>query len=204
MIRINPFDYFNNLGKKSNIIESYSEIKAELEKLEEVNGLIDDFERNSFFHCGFFTEKSKNKHLASKIKDLNLELREKDLINERLQSFGNNLGLLRTFLHIKDEFALNKVKHGFFVNDFSSIPVIIKELNDFKDKINNLEQNYKAMINEEHSSIDFKANHQHLLEEYLKNLHNIHNKQKLLFQSMGLMFTKHFKGILKRKNLKTK
>jgi hypothetical protein len=204
VIRINPFDYFNNLGKKSELIESHSEIMAELDKLGEVNGLIENFERNSFFHCGFFTEKAKNKHLASKIKELNLELREKDLINERLQSFGNNLGLVRTCLHIKDEFLLNKIKHGFFVNDFSSIPAITKELNEFKDKINDLEQNYKAMINEEHSSIDFKANHQHLLEEHLKNLHNTHKKQKMIFQSMGLMFTKHFKSILKGKNLKTK
>jgi len=188
------------MNDKERLIESFSEIKNKLENLEEIDGLIDNFEKNSIFHSEFFLKKAKNQNLALKIKILNSELKEKNEINERLQSLGYNLGLLRTLLIVKDDKVFKKIKESFLINDYSSIPVIIKELNGFKDKINEAESSYKNLINEKYSSIDFKVRHEHELEEHLKNLHEIHKKQKQLLISMGLMFAKLVKDILKQKN----
>jgi len=196
---INPYDFFKQAENKDNIIRSYSEIKHELNNLGDAYDLIENFEKHSFFHNEFFHERSKNKHLVSEIKFLNSEIRDKDLINERLQSLGNNLGSLRTIQSIKDISVINQVKHGFFENSFSGIPAIINELKDFKDKLNKLEGNYYSLINEEYSSIDFKVRHQHHLEEHLKNLNKIYEKQNNLLISMGMMFTKHFKEIIRKK-----
>lgn len=204
MVKINPFDYFNNTNTENKLIENFSEIKEELENLEEVNELIDNFERNSFFHSEFFLKNSENQNLGLKIKIINFELKEKNEINERLHSLGYNLGLLRTLLVVKEDNIFKKIKESFLVNDYSSIPVIIKELNEFKDRINELENSYNALINEKYSSIDFKVRHEHHLEEHLKDLNNVHKKQKKLLMSMGLMFTSSFKNILKQENLKTK
>lgn len=201
MVKIDVFDYFN-LSEKEKLIESFSEIKNELEKLEEINDLIENFEKNSLFHSEVFLKKAKNQHLALKIKLLNSELREKNEISERLQSLGYNLGLLRMLLVAKDDKVFKKIKESFLTNDYSSIPVIIKELNDFKGKISELENNYKALINERYASIDFKIRHEHHLEEHLKNLNNVHKKQKQLLSSMGIMFVDLCKNVLKQKNLK--
>ena len=202
MIRINIFDYFNNANKEDKLIENFSEIKEKLDNLEEIDETIDNFEKNSIFHSEYFLKKAKNEHLALKIKLLNSELKEKNEINERLQSLGYNLGLLRTLLIVKDDKVFKKIKESFLTNDYSGIPVIIKELNDFKNKINESESSYKNLINEKYSSIDFKVRHEHELEGHLKNLHEIHKKQKRLLVSMGLMFTSLLKRISKRKNLK--
>jgi len=199
VVKINPFDYFKNVDSKEELIESFSEIKNELENLEEINNLIDNFERNSIFHSEVFLKKAKNQHLALKIKMLNSELKEKNEINERLHSLGYNLGLLRTLLVVKDDKVLKKIKENFLTNDYSSIPVIIKELNNFKDKVNEVENSYNALINEKYSSVDFKVKHEHHLEEHLKNLDKVHKKQKKLLMSMGLMFSKLCKNILRRK-----
>ena len=188
------------MNDKERLIESFSEIKNKLENLEEIDGLIDNFEKNSIFHSEFFLKKAKNQNLALKIKILNSELKEKNEINERLQSLGYNLGLLRTLLIVKDDKVFKKIKESFLTNDYSSIPVIIKELNDSKEKIDELENDYKALINQGYASIDFKVRHEHELDEHLKSLNNIHKKQKQLLISMGLMFAKLVKDILKQKN----
>ena len=203
MVKINLFDYFNNTNNQDKLIENFSEIKDELGKLEEINESIDNFERNSFFHNEFFLENSQNKHLALKIKMLNAELKEKDEINERLQGLGHNLGLLRTLLVVKDDKMFSNIKESFLVNGHSSIPAIIEELNDFKDKVTDLKNTYKALINERYSSIDFKVRHEDYLENHLKNLGKVHKKQKQLLVSMTMIFSKLFNDIL-RKSLKTK
>ena len=202
MVRINPFDYFKNLNvKQENLIENFSEIKNGLWNLEETTDLIENFEKNSIFHSEFFIKKAKNHDIALKIKILNSELRE-NKINERLQSLSHNLGLLRMLLAVKDDSVFKKINHSFLTNDYSSIPALIKGLNNFKNKIDKLEQNYKSLINERYASIDFKVRHEHHLEGHLKNLNDIHKKQKKLLVAMGVMFTNLTNSIIKQKNLK--
>ena len=200
MIRIDAFDYFSQINNgESELIGHFPEIKKELESLEEINELIENFEKNSIFHSNVFLKRAKNQHLAVKIKILNSELKEKNEINERLQSLGYNLGLLRMLQVVKDDKAFKKIKESFLTNDYSSIPVIIKELNNSKEKIDELENDYKALINQGYASIDFKVRHEHELDEHLKSLNNIHKKQKQLLKSMAIMFVKLSKNILKQK-----
>lgn len=201
MVRIDVFDYFNNLGKEEKFIENFTELKNELENLDEINELIDNFERNSFFHSKYFLKKATNQHLAMKLKLLNSELREKNEIFEKLHSLAYNLGLLRTVLFVKDENIFKNIKKSFLTNEYSSINVILKDLNNFKEKIIELETNYKALINENYSSVDFKVRHEHDLEEHFKKLNGIYEKQKLLLLSMGKMFVNSMDKILKNKKI---
>ncbi|MBS3102804.1 hypothetical protein J4458_05160 [Candidatus Woesearchaeota archaeon] len=199
MVKIDVLDYLNRQKGSEKLIENFPEIKDELEKLGEINESVENFEKSSFFHSGFFLKKAKNRHLALKIKMLNSELREKNEICERLHGLAHNLGMLRTLLAVKDEKVFKRINDSFLTNDYSSIPVVIKELNDFKDKINELEKNYKSLINENYASIDFKVKHEEHLDRHLKNLHETHGRQKKLLMSMGVMFTKLCKDILKKR-----
>ncbi len=193
-------DYYQTENEE--LIDDFTEIKKELEQLEDVNGMIDNFERNSIFHSTIFLKRTKDQDTNIRIKLLNSELREKEEINERLHSLAYNLGMLRTLLFVKDDRVFSKIKENFLTNDYSSINAVIKELNDFKDKIGELENNYRSLIDNRYVNMDFKVRHEHLLDEHLKSLENMHKKQKTLLKSMGFLFSRAMKNILKQKSLK--
>ena len=187
------------MSSGTEVIERFSDVRKELENVEELHGHIDDFERNSIFHSTVFLKKAKDQSAAMRVKMLNSQIREKNEITERLHELAHNLGMLRTLVFVKDEKAFSRIKDSFLTNEYSSIPVIAEELNDFRDKLDNLKKGYKAMINDRHASIDFKVKHEHHLDSHLKKLENVRKKQKALLVSMGLMFTKLSKELIRQK-----
>jgi len=179
-----------------------TEIREELENLDEVNEIINNFQKFSELHDEKFLKQIYPQDIPLKISLTNSHLREKNEISERLREMHFNLSVLRSSALTNNKEKTLKMINNFLKSDYSGISIIISELNDFKGKIKNLDSHYKLLMNYIPKTLDHKLTTEYKYKKHISKLHSIHKKQKNIFVNISKLFVKHSLSSLKslRKN----
>lgn len=177
------------------------EIREELENLKEINHIVDNFQKFSDLHDKEFLKQVYHQDIPFKITLINSHLKEKNEINERLRELYFDLSVLRSSILTKDKEKTLKTINKFLKSDYSGVSIITDELNEFKEKINNLDEHYKLLINYVPKTLDHKITTEAKYKEHIDKLHSVHQKQKDIFMDTVRLFLKISKKGLK--NLKT-
>ncbi len=195
MVKINIFDYIKGSNTKSEN-KTFEEIKKDLEELYEYNIVLEELEK-SFFD----TENSM--HIENKFfiqsKLIISEIKEKQEITERLNSLSYSVGWLKAAALIKDSNVTNKAIKSIVNNEYSSINVIILELNSLKDKIDELEDLHIGLL-KSGLSLDVKTLLEQDFKEKHRKLNELYNKQKNILLNLSNIFIKLTKdSVIKNK-----
>lgn len=178
-----------------------TDIREELDNLKEINEIVDNFQKFSDLHDKKFLKQVYHQDIPFRITLMNSHLKEKNEINERLRELSYNLSVLRSSIVTKDKEKTLKTINKFLKSDYSGVSVITDELNEFKEKINNLDEHYKLLMNYVPKTLDHKITTEAKYKEHINKLHSIHEKQKEIFVNTVRLFLKISKKGLK--NLKT-
>ena len=104
-----------------------------------------------------------------------------------------NLNLLKNKT-AADEKSIKSIVDVFLHNEDSKIDSIIKELNDFRSKINELEKHHSSLLPK---GLDNKIELEGKYSRHLENLHSIHKRQKNALVSTIRLFIKYTKKHIK-------
>ncbi len=129
---------------------------------------------------------------------INSHLKEKDEISERLRALSYNLSILRSSVLTKDYRNTLKTINDFLKNDYSGVSVVIKELNDFKGKINELDNHYNLLMNYLPKALDYELTTEAKNKEHINKLQSVQQKQKEIFVNITKLFVKLSKVSIKK------
>jgi len=173
------------------------EIREELENIKEINWIVDNFQRFSELHDKEFLKQVYPQDIPFKITLMNSHLKEKNEISERLRSLFFDLSVLRSSIVTKDKEKALKIIKNFLKNDYSGVSAITSELNDFKEKINALDEHYRLLMHYMPKTLDYKIKTEAKYNEHVNKLHSVHKKQKEIFVDIVRLFLKLSKSSLK-------
>lgn len=169
---------------------NFKEIREELDNIKEVNKTVDNFQKFSDLHDKKFLKQVYPRDIPLNATIINSHLKEKSEISERLRDMFYNLSVLRSSILTKDKEKTLKMINNFLKNDYSGVSAITSELNDFKEKINSLENHYNLLMNYMPKTLDNKIITEAKCIEHINKLHSIHKKQKELFVNIAGLFVK--------------
>ncbi len=198
MVKINVFDYLKELGNNAKFENrSFEETKKDLEELYKYNIVFEELEKGSLF----VPENSMhiNNDIFMQATSIISEIKEKQEIKNRLNSLGYSVGWLKAAILIKDKNIANKAIESIIKNDYSSISIIVSELNTLKNKIDELESLHISLL-KSGLSLDTKTLLEQDFKEKHKKLNELYNKQKNILLNLSSIFVKLTKdSVLKNK-----
>ena len=176
---------------------SIDEIRKEIENIGNVALIMKNFENDSLLHKKKFIKKQDNAEKLLKIKLLNSKIRERQEINEKLKILLYHLSLLKSTQLTKDYNAAKRCMHQFTTNDFTKISTVLRDINNFKSNIKELDKHYKELLTNYPLTLDYKLNIEFNYKNTLNNLFNINKKQKQITAALGKSFVKTAKELVK-------
>ena len=196
---INIFDYLKELGNNAKFEnKSFEQTKKDLEELYEYNITFEELEKGNLFA----PENSMhiNNDVFMQATSIISEIKEKQEIKNRLNSLGYSVGWLKAAVLIKDRNIANKAIESIIKNDYSSISIIVSELNTLKNKIDELESLHMSLL-KGGLSLDTKTLLEQDFKEKHKKLNELYNKQKSILLNLSNIFVKLTKSyVFKNKN----
>lgn len=188
MITINIFDYIKdsrNNAKFEN--KSFEETKRDLEDLYKYNVIFEELEKGTLFDPEVSMHIKNNEFIQTRL--LISEIKEKQEIKDRLNSLGYSVGWLKAAVLIKDKNIANKSIESIIKNDYSSISIIVSELNSLKNRIDELESLHMSLL-KSGLSLDTKTLLEQDFKEKHKKLNELYNKQKSILLNLSSIFIK--------------
>lgn len=201
MVRINIVDYINDLSNSKFEAKSFEEVKKDLEEVYEDYIFLEEIEKNNFFTPKNSMNIDNDTFVQTRL--LISEIKDKQEISKRLSSLSYSIGWLKTGVIIKDENIVGKAIKSIMKNDYSSINVIVSELNSLKDAIGRLENLHTRLLDNNILSLDAKILLQQDFESKHEKLNGLHNRQKNILLNLSSIFVKLTKKtMLKKKGSK--
>ena len=192
-------DAYGNLSASNKKIESksFEEIKQDLDDLNEYRIIFEELEKN-FFDAENSMHIENSAFIQTQL--LISEINEKQEIAGRLNSLSYSVGWLKAATLIKDSSIVNKAIKNIISNEYSSIKVIVSELNSFKAKIDKLEDFHTGLL-KGGLSLDVKAVLEQDFRKKRKKLDEVYNKQKNILLNLSSIFINLTRdSVLKNKN----
>ena len=185
---INIFDYLKDLSNNAKFEnKSFEETKEDLEELYKYNIIFEELEKGTLFDPEVSMHIKNNEFIQTRL--LISEIREKQEIKNRLNSLGYSVGWLKAAVLIKDRNIANKSIESIIKNDYSSISIIVSELNTLKNKIDELESLHISLL-KSGLSLDTKTLLEQDFKENHKKLNELYNKQKNILLNLSSIFVK--------------
>lgn len=179
--------------KKEEINTSIDEIRKEIENIGNIALIIKNLEKSQLYK----RKSKKNSEKLLKIKLLSSKIRERQEINEKLKILLYHLSLLKSTQLTKDYNAAKRSIHQFTTNDFTKISTVLRDINNFKSNIEELDKHYKELLSNYPLTLDYKLNIEFNYKNTLNNLFNINKKQKQITSALGKSFVKTAKELIK-------
>ena len=196
MIAIDIFDYIKSQKSKSFENKSFEETKEDLEELYKYNIIFEELEKGTLFDPEVSMHIKNNEFIQTRL--LISEIREKQEIKNRLNSLGYSVGWLKAAVLIKDRNIANKSIESIIKNDYSSISIIVSELNSLKSRIDELESLHISLL-KGGLSLDTKTLLEQDFKENHKKLNELYNKQKNILLNLGNIFAELAKDAVRKK-----
>lgn len=152
-------------------------LKKELIDLSKSSCIFDNFEKETRVIDKYALVQIQDLSLLMKIKNLASEIKNKKVINDKLDSLHFNLSLLKNSTESSAS-TIKNVFHIFLYNDETKIETLINELNDFKTKLEKIKYHRSRLFPK---SLDNKLKIEDNYSKYFEQLHSIHKKQKDIF-----------------------
>jgi len=196
VIAIDIFDYIKSQKSKSFENKSFEETKEDLEELYKYNIIFEELEKGTLFDPEVSMHIKNNEFIQTRL--LISEIREKQEIKNRLNSLGYSVGWLKAAVLIKDRNIANKSIESIIKNDYSSISIIVSELNSLKSRIDELESLHISLL-KGGLSLDTKTLLEQDFKENHKKLNELYNKQKNILLNLGNIFAELAKDAVRKK-----
>ena len=194
---INIFDYLKDLSNNAKFEnKSFEETKEDLEELYKYNIIFEELEKGTLFDPEVSMHIKNNEFIQTRL--LISEIREKQEIKNRLNSLGYSVGWLKAAVLIKDRNIANKSIESIIKNDYSSISIIVSELNSLKSRIDELESLHISLL-KGGLSLDTKTLLEQDFKENHKKLNELYNKQKNILLNLGNIFAELAKDAVRKK-----
>jgi len=146
-------------------------------------------------------EQIEDFNLLLKIRKLSSEMKGKKAINDKLDTLHFSLNILKN-ADSNDIKPLKNIMNLFLYNNDTKIETIIRELNDFKHKINEVKKHHENLLPK---SLDNKLKIEGKYNKHIEKLHSMHKRQKAAFISITKLFLKLAKNHIKnQKRFKNK
>jgi len=188
---------YKAIKKEKTRTSNIDEIRKDIENLENINFIVKNFEKDSLLHKKKFLKKANNSERALKIKLLNSKIRERQDINEKLKILLYHLSLLKSTPLTKDYNAAKRCIDQFTTNNMTKISIVLKEIDNFKNNIKELDTHYKSLLSNYPLTLDHKITAEFDYKNMLNNLFNINKKQKRITSVLGKSFVKTAKELIK-------
>src|SRR3989338_1858010 len=174
-------------------------LKKELDILNNSSKVFDNFEKESMHIDKDALEQIEDFNLLLKIRKLSSEMKGKKAINDKLDTLHFSLNILKN-ADSNDIKPLKNIMNLFLYNNDTKIETIIRELNDFKHKINEIKKHHENLLPK---SLDNKLKIEGKYNKHIEKLHSMHKRQKNAFISITKLFLKlaknHIKSLQKLK-----
>lgn len=177
--------------------KSLEEAKKDLEEFHEYDVIFEELEKSSLFQAEASMHIDNNAFIQNQL--LISEIIEKQEIADRLNSLSYSVGWLRSAILIRDNNIISKAIKNIVKNEYSSISIIVSELDSLKNKIEGLESFHDSLLKSA-LSLDVKTLLEQDFRKRHKKLNEFHNKQKNILLNLSNIFiklTKH--SVLKNK-----
>ena len=176
-------------------------LKKELDILNNSSKVFDNFEKESMHIDKDALEQIEDFNLLLKIRKLSSEMKGKKAINDKLDTLHFSLNILKN-ADSNDIKPLKNIMNLFLYNNDTKIETIIRELNDFKHKINEIKKHHENLLPK---SLDNKLKIEGKYNKHIEKLHSMHKRQKAAFISITKLFLKLAKNHIKnQKRFKNK
>lgn len=192
VVKINVANYIEqlrNISEREKEEDLYS-IKRSLNSLNGSSSAFDDFEKESVKIGKDSLGQIEDLGLLLKIKSLASGIRGKKEINDKLHSLHFSLNLGKS-----SDSAMSNIFEVFLRNNSTKIDSMVHELNDFKDKLEEIKKHHSKLLPK---SLDNKLEIEDKYEKHLEKLHSMHSRQKKAFISLARLFLKMTKGYRKK------
>jgi len=182
----------NPKGLEEKEMDLYS-LKELLSELSDSGNIFENFEKESMSIEKGILEQIGNFNSLLKLRKLSSEIKNKKVINDKLNTLHFNLNLLKN----ADSCDIKQIKNIFnlfLYNNETKIDNMVYELNDFKHKINQIKKHHENLLPK---SLDNKLRLENKYNKHIKKLHSIHTRQKNAFISAVKLFLKLAKNHIK-------
>ena len=203
MVKIDVWQHIDELRNQKNCgneLDLYS-LKKELNNLNENSKAFDNFEKNSGIIDKETLSQIQDLSILIKIRSLASEITNKKEIANKLHSLHFDINALKNASITSDFLSIRNMLNLFLHDNGAKIGSIIYELNDFKAKLDKLNNYYSILLPK---SLDNKLKIEGKYAKHVKQLYSIHKRQKSALVSaikLFLEFSKrHIKYLQKFKN----
>jgi hypothetical protein len=175
-------------------IKSIDEIRWDISQISEYNLLFDELEQSALFMPEISMHISNHDFFHSRA--MVSEIIEKKEINNRLANLTLNLASLNDAAVDDNKDKIKSKTSLILNNEYSSIKVIISELNSFKSKIDEFEKMHDELLKSNLISLDIKMQLEHDFKKK-RQMEELYNKQKCILVDLSKVFVKLAKESVK-------
>ena len=196
-------DIYRAMKKEELKLDSIDCMRKEIDKLGNPGFIIRDFEKTSLLHKNKFIEKQDNNKKMLKITIINSKIKERQEINEKLKILLYHLSLLKATKLTKDYNAAKRCMHQFMTNNFTNVNAVLRDIDNFKCDIKELDKNYRGLLIGYPSTLDYKITREFGYKNLIDNLSSMIKKQKQLTAAIGKSFVNSSRDLLNDLNYRS-